>query len=163
MDTQGQEEDRHRDQPQPRHPRLGEPHHDRGGVLGDPPTAPPSAGIILVTSHQPGSLASGQYCHMCHILCVSSTHILITWLLLLVTGCLLVTVSWLLAAHCSMSGSPGPATGLTTLQPPVTADTRGQCVAITDVTPPLIGPASNTEAGAGQWRRPALRLLPSLY
>ena len=128
VDTEGQEEDGHTDQPQPRHPPTGDPHH-HGGVLclGDPPSAPPSAGSILVTSlWSPWSLASilsqvtssGRQvtsrspgrCSGCSL--VSA----------LCTGALLAAGSSLL----HVSGSPGPAT-LTTQPPqpgPVCGHTR---------------------------------------
>ena len=75
----------------------------------------------------------------------------VSWSLHCTPGC------WQLTAPCQAHQARPLASQHSSLQ------TRGQCVAIQDVTLTMIGPASNTEARAGQWRGPTLRLLPSLY
>ena len=151
VDTQGQEERGHGDQAQPRH--HGEPHHEPGdrGELCDPPTAPPSTGVILVTSLYRGHYGVLLSLVSPHIIQVTSHpdhHLLIT---IDYSSLSLSAPRSLLAAGSSLlhvSGSPGPATGLTT-QPPVTRDPVRVWL-YWDVTRALTGPATSTEAGADQ-------------
>lgn len=92
----------------------------------------PLVNIVTGVSHPQGAIA--------HILtpCSAAPG---SWSLSLVWA---LGVSWLLAAHCYMS----VAHQARPLASQHSLHSRGQCVAITDVTPPLIGPASSTEAGA---------------
>ena len=139
VDTEGQEEDGHTDQPQPRHPPPGDPHHDRGVLcLGDPPSAPPSAGSILVTSlWSPWSLASGNIVTG-HIL-RSPGHIPGRC-----SGCSLVSAlhwgspgCWQLTATCQWLTRPGH-------PPHNTASTAGASVWPSPMCPglPLVQPAA---------------------
>ena len=115
VDTQGQEERGHGDQAQPRH--HGEPHHEPGdrGELCDPPTAPPSTGVILVTSLYRGhygvllSLVSPHIIqvtsHPGHLLLLITIHYISLSLSPLSTS--LTPGCWQLTATCQWLTRPG--------------------------------------------------------